>query len=71
MSWSRSGSRCTRRTTLSLERLPGKLDLKGKRKKLPTRTREALEDEQRSVMEQYRELKKQRLEAQQQQKVKI
>lgn len=54
-----------------MERLPGKLDLKGKRKKLPTRTREVLDDEQRSVMEQYRELQKQRLEAQQQQKVKI
>lgn len=42
----------------------GKLNLKGKRKDLPTRTREALEDEQQSVMQQYRELKKQKMETQ-------
>lgn len=39
----------------------GKLNLKGKRKELPMRTREAIEQEQKSVIEQYRELKKQRL----------
>lgn len=51
---------------LGMKLKTGKLDLKGKRKELPMRTREALEDEQRSVMQQYREIKKQKLEAQQQ-----
>lgn len=39
----------------------GKLNLKGKRKELPMRTREAIEEEQRSVIEQYREMKRQKL----------
>lgn len=39
----------------------GKLNLKGKRKELPMRTREAIEQEQRSVIEQYREIKKQKI----------
>lgn len=39
----------------------GKLNLKGKRKELPMRTREAIEEEQRSVVQQYRELKKQKM----------
>ena len=42
----------------------GKLNLKGKRKELPMRTREAIEEEQRSVVQQYREMKKKKLEAQ-------
>lgn len=42
----------------------GKLDMKGKRKDLPLRTREAIEEEQRVVVQQYRELKKQKLAAQ-------
>lgn len=36
----------------------GKLNMKGKRKELPMRTREAIEEEQRSVIQQYREMKK-------------
>lgn len=41
----------------------GKLNLKGKRKELPMRTREAIEQEQKAVIEQYRELKKQKIQA--------
>lgn len=45
---------------LGMKLKTGKLNLKGKRKELPTRTREAIEEEQRSVVQQYRELKKQK-----------
>lgn len=39
----------------------GKIDLKGKRKDLPLRTKEMLERDQQSVIDQYRQLKKKRM----------